>query len=121
MEVSVSAGVDDITVVGPGKFPASPCGMPFRLLKSSPMYMDGHEIKCNRGYVLQRGPDGSLSACQAMPQNPNCKSFLCICNGLLSAAGYAPGEPPLYTVGANAYRIDKILSVADLMRELCNE
>ncbi|MFZ2038976.1 MAG: nitronate monooxygenase [Minisyncoccia bacterium] len=118
----ISAGVDDIMVVGPPSvFPASPCGLPFRLLKTSPMYKNGHEIKCDKRYVLQRGPDGNFSTCQAMPGSANCKSFLCICNGLLASAGYAPGEPPLYTVGTNAYRINKILPVADLMHELCHE
>jgi nitronate monooxygenase len=117
----ISAGIDDITVVGPGKAPASPCGLPFRLLKTSPMYKNGHIIKCDKRYVLQRGPDGNFSVCQAMPESPNCKSYLCICNGLLASAGYAPTEPPLYTVGTNAYRVNRILPVAELMHELCHE
>lgn len=118
----ISAGIDDITVVTyPNRIPASPCGLPFRVLKCSPMYKTERPAKCNKGYVLQRGPDEKLSACQAMPKAPNNKSFLCICNGLLSSAGYAPEEPPLYTVGTNAYRVDKLLSVTELMGELCGE
>ena len=118
----INAGTDDITVVGyPDVVPASPCGLPFRLLAVSPMYRDGHEIKCNRGYVLQRGSDGNLSSCQAMPESPKCRSFLCICNGLFASAGMAPEEPPLYTVGTNAYRVNAILSVDNLMRELCED
>jgi nitronate monooxygenase len=38
---------------------------------------------------------------------------------MLSAAGYNPDkEEPIYSVGTNAYRIDRILSVKDLMAEL---
>ena len=34
----------------------------------------------------------------------------CICNGLLSSAGYNPDkEESLYTVGTNAYRVDNIV------------
>lgn len=118
----VAAGIDDLTVVAyPDSTPASPCGLPFRILKSSPMYTEGREPKCNLGYVLQKGPDQKCSVCQAMPKSPNCKSFLCICNGLMASAGYAPTEPPLYTVGTNAYRVNKILSVAELMEELRGE
>ena len=118
----ISAGIDDLTVVAyPDNTSASPCGLPFRILKSSPMYTVGREPKCNLGYVLQKGPDQKFSVCQAMPKSPNCKSFLCICNGLMASAGYAPTEPALYTVGTNAYRVNKILSVAELMEELCGE
>lgn len=118
----VAAGKDDITVVAfPDSAPASPCGLPFRVLKSSPMYTNKRPARCNQGYVLQRGLDGKLSMCQAMPGAPNSEKFLCICNGLLASAGYAPAELPLYTVGSNAYRVDKILSVAQLMEELCGE
>jgi len=118
----VQAGRDDITVVAyPDKTPASPCGLPFRILTNSPMYRAGRVAKCNKGYVLQDGPDGKLSSCQAMPGNPKNKSFFCICNGLLASAGYNPAELPLYTVGTNAYRVNKIVPVADLMRELRGE
>ena len=120
----VSARIDDIKVVAyPGSLPASPCGLPFRVLTSSPMLReDAREPKCDRGYVLQRGQDGGrFTECQASPRNPNCKAFLCICNGLLASAGCAPKEPALYTVGTNAFRVDRIMSVAELMTELKGE
>ena len=118
----VDATADDIMVMAyPEKTPASPCGLPFRILKSSPMYVKGRVPNCNMGYVLQRGPDRKLSVCQAMPKSEECKSFFCICNGLLASAGYASTEPALYTVGSNAYRVNKILSVAELMAELRGE
>jgi len=117
----VDAGKDDITVVAyPDKTPASPCGLPFRILKGSPMYTTKRPALCNKGYVLQRGSDGKLSECQAMPKSPNNQKFLCICSGLLTSAGYAP-DLPLYTVGTNAYRVDRIRSVAELMAELRGE
>lgn len=117
----ISAGIDDIIVVAyPDSVPASPCMLPFRILKRSPMYTHVREPKCNRGYLLRRGTNGKLSVCQAMPGHPKNNSFLCLCNGLISSAGYAPEEFPLYTVGANAYRVDRILSVKELMDELTN-
>ncbi|MEI6627065.1 MAG: nitronate monooxygenase [bacterium] len=118
----ISAGVDDIMVVScPGNAPASPCGLPLRILKTSPMYQDRRQLKCDKGYVLQRDSEGKLSVCRAMPSHPDCEKFLCICNGLLSSAGYGPKELSLYTVGTNAYRVDRTLSVAELMRELRGE
>lgn len=119
----VSAQADDIVVVSsPEMPPASPCGLPFRILKSSPMYTARRTPRCNKGYVLQPNRiDGKLTECQAAPHAKNPEAFLCICNGLLSSAGYALNEPPLYTVGTNAYRVNKILSVAELMSELRGE
>lgn len=118
----VAAGIDDITVVShPISGPASPCGLPFRVLTTSPIFSVDRPPKCDKGYVLQRGPDGKLTECQATPQAANPKAFLCICNGLLASAGYAPDEPPLYTVGSNAHRVKEIQSVARLMAELRGE
>ena len=58
---------------------------------------------------------GSRS-CAAKEDNERC---FCICEGLFSAAGYnADKEEPLYTAGTTAARVDRILSVADLMAEL---
>ena len=118
----VSAGIDDITVVAyPNSSPASPCGLPFRILKNSPAYNANRPPKCTKGYVLQKGSDGKLSTCRAMPGNPDSEKFLCICNVLLASAGYAPNEPEGYTVGTNAYRVKEILPVSKLMTELRGE
>jgi len=94
--------------------PGSPCGLPFRVLKSSPMYSQTvagvRKARCDKGYVLFNGK----CAAQDSPDR-----YFCICNGLLSSAGYNPEEEaPLYTVGANAHRVDRILSVPELMAEL---
>lgn len=60
--------------------------------------------------------DGKFTVCPAKEDN---KDYFCICNGLLSSSGYNPAEEePLYTVGTNAFRVDKILSVKTLMHEL---
>ena len=113
----LSAGKDDILVA---ERPGSPCGMPFRVIKQSPMFVSAlqglREPKCDKGYVLLKDRDGVFSRCAAKTNN---KDFFCICNGLLSSAGYNPeAEEPLYTVGTNAWRLDEVVSVKTLMDEL---
>jgi nitronate monooxygenase len=77
------------------------------------------EPKCNKGYILLKDRDGVFNRCSAKTGNQ--ESF-CICNGLLSSAGYNPvAEEPLYTVGSNAWRLDRIVSVKDLMDELIGQ
>lgn len=113
----VNAAQEDIIVADK---PGSPCGMPFRVIKQSPMYVSAlkklREPKCNNGYVLLKDQDGKFTRCPAKESN---ERHFCICNGLLSSAGYNPDrEEPLYTVGTNAYMIDRIVSVKSLMDEL---
>ena len=113
-EMIIKAKEEDILVA---EQPGSPCGMLFRLLKNSPMYLDtlkqARPPKCDRGYVLYNG------YCPAMEDN---KDYFCICNGLLGATIYAEtDEKPLFTVGRNAYRIKEIVSVKDLMHELTRD
>jgi nitronate monooxygenase len=75
--------------------------------------------KCDKGYVLLKDSDGKFTRCQAKESNENC---FCICNGLLSSAGYnSDKEEPLYTVGTNASRIDMIVSVKTVMDELAGK
>lgn len=100
--------------------PGSPCGLPFRTIKQSPMYVSTlkrlREPKCDKGYVLLKDAEGKFTRCPAKEDNEN---YFCICNGLLSSAGYNPDkEEPLYTVGTNACRIDKIVTVKTLIHEL---
>jgi len=116
-EAVVRAKKDDIIIAG---VPGSPCGLPFRILKHSPMYMDalerGRPPRCDKGYVLFKDDRGRFTRCLAKESN---ESHFCICNGLLSSAGYNPDqEKPLYTVGSNAYRVDRIMTVRELMEEL---
>jgi nitronate monooxygenase len=60
--------------------------------------------------------EGKYTVCPAKENN---KDYFCICNGLLSSAGYnSDEEEALYTVGTNASRVDKIVSVKTLMDEL---
>jgi nitronate monooxygenase len=109
----VDARLEDIIVVSyPENTPASPCGMPFRILKTSPAYTTRRPARCDNGYVMRPRPDG-IPYCPAMPKNPDNQKFFCICPELLASR--------LYTVGTNAYRVDKILSVAELMAELRGE
>jgi nitronate monooxygenase len=93
--------------------PGSPCGMLFRVLKKSPFYQQAlrreRAPKCDKGYLLNKGN------CPSKYENE--KTF-CICNGLLSSINLNVNEEELYTVGQNAHRIDKILTVRELMNEL---
>lgn len=110
-EALVDCGADAIVIaVRPG----SPCQLPFRVLKSSGMFVEAsggsRKAKCDKGYLLREGK------CLA---KDDASSFFCICNGLLCAAGIdKSGEMPLYTVGTNASRVSKILTVAELIAEL---
>jgi nitronate monooxygenase len=112
----IDAKQEDIVVaVAPG----SPCGLPFRLIKSSPMFISALKAarapRCNKGYVLSKDEQGAYSRCPAKDLEAG---YFCICNGLLSSAGYESAEEPLYTVGTNACRVDRVMSVHDLMTEL---
>ena len=113
----VRARPEDIVVAND---PGSPCGLPFRVLRESLMYRSAlarrRPPKCDKGYVLGKDAKGRYTRCLAKEDNEH---FFCICNGLCSAAGYgADKEEPLYTAGTNAARVDRILSVDDLMAEL---
>jgi len=113
----LDAGQDDIFVAND---PGSPCGLPFRVLTKSPMYVSAlarrRPPKCDKGYVLLKDEKGKFTRCLAKESNEH---HFCICNGLLSSAGYNPDqEEPIYTVGATAWRVDRILPVKTLMAEL---
>lgn len=113
----VNATKQDILVA---QTPGSPCSMPFMVIGNSPMFRSALEglrkPKCDKGYILSRDSEGNYTRCAAREDN---KSWFCICNGLLSSAGYNPlSEEPLYTVGVNGYRVDRVMTVHDLMDEL---
>lgn len=116
-EAVVAARDEDIVVAHK---PGSPCGLPFRVIKQSPMYVSSQQRlrkpKCDKGYVLLKDSEGKFTRCPAKESN---EAHFCICNGLLSSAGYNNDkEEPLYTVGTNASRIDRIITVKSLMDEL---
>ena len=113
----VGAREEDIVVA---HRPGSPCGLPFRVIKQSPMYASSlkrlRKPKCDKGYVLMKDAEGKYTVCPAKEDNEN---YFCICNGLLSSSGYNSNEEEaLYTVGTNASRVDKIVPVKTLMDEL---
>src|SRR5208282_1212876 len=113
----VNAREEDILVAHD---PGSPCGLPFSVIRQSPMYVSAlkklRQPKCDKGYVLLKDSEGHFTVCPAKKSNEH---HFCICNGLLSSAGYNPDkEEPLYTVGTNAARIDRIVSVETLFEEL---
>lgn len=100
--------------------PGSPCGLPFRIIRQSPMFVSAlnrvRKPKCNLGYVLGKDAEGRYTVCPAKDSNEN---HFCICSGLLQSGGYAVenGEE-LYTVGTNGYRVERVLPVKELMAEL---
>jgi len=107
---------DDIIISHPDTNPpGSPSTMPFRLIKQSPMFCSERKSLCNKGAVLQQDKSGKYTKCLAKEEP---KKHFCICNGLMSSAGYESREKPLWTVGSNAWRINKLLSVHELMDEL---
>jgi len=112
----VNARTEDIVVA---HRPGSPCGLPFRVLRQAPMYasslLGSRSPRCDKGYVLSRDAEGSLTVC---PARHDGHQFFCVCNGLLSSAGYGDAEEPLYTVGTTANRVDRVMSVKELMDEL---
>ncbi len=116
-EAVINAGKDDILVT---EKPGSPCGMPFRVIKQSPMFVSAlqgsREPRCDKGYVLLKDKEGIFNRCAA---KINKHDSFCICNGLLSSAGYNPDvEEPLYTVGSSAWRLTKVVSAKTVMDEL---
>ena len=106
---------EDIIVA---KKPGSPCGLPFRIIKTSPGYQTALQKnrppKCNRGFVLRKDEEGDFTACPARDSYDN----FCICNVLLSAHGFTDKEEPIYTIGRRGHLVDRILSVDELMDEL---
>jgi nitronate monooxygenase len=113
----IDARKEDIVVA---HNPGSPSGLPFMVIKQSGMYQSALSRKrkplCNKGYMLRPDRNGVFNQCDCRLEN---SSSFCICNGLLSSAGYNPDqEEPLYTVGANGYRIDSLTTVKELMAEL---
>lgn len=112
----VAARPEDIEVA---TNPGSPSGMPFRVINTSPGYQQAlartRRLHCDKQYLLHKGGDGRLT-CRALE---GYEAF-CICNVLLAAVGAndAGGELPIFTVGTNAARVDRILSVQELMDEL---
>ncbi len=112
----LDAGKEDIIV---SQKPGSPCGLPFRIIRKAPMFLSAQQgrrkPRCDKGYVQLKDKNGAY-LCRATSSS---RDYFCICNGLLSSAGYNPeSEEPLYTVGTNGYRVDRTLTVKDLMNEL---
>ncbi|MDD3845685.1 MAG: nitronate monooxygenase [Syntrophorhabdaceae bacterium] len=113
----VNAGPEDILVASS---PGSPCGMPFMVIKESPMFVSAlnnrRKPRCDKGYIMMKNREGRYAVCKAQEDRGG---FFCICNGLLSSGGYnMDAEEPLYTVGVNGCRVDRISTVRDVMDEL---
>jgi nitronate monooxygenase len=114
-QAMINCREEDIIV--PDK-PGSPCGLPFRIIKTSPGYqiaMDkSRPPKCNRGLVLRKDVEGHYTVCPARDSHDS----FCICNVLYAAHGFTDKEEPIYTIGGRGHLVDRILSVDELMDEL---
>lgn len=114
-QAMINCQEEDIVVP---KKPGSPCGLPFRIIKTSP----GYEIatqktrppKCNRGLVLRKDVEGHFTVCPARDSHDS----FCICNVLYAAHGFTDKEEPIYTIGARGHLVNRIMSVDELMDEL---
>jgi nitronate monooxygenase len=110
-ELLVQSTKDDIELTsGVG----SPCGLLYRVLKNSPFYQQAikgeRSPRCDVGYLLNQGK------CAAKKST----SSFCICNGLLAAVGaQSKDNLGLYSTGSEGWRINKVVSVKELMDELC--
>jgi nitronate monooxygenase len=106
----LSCKSEDITLA---QKPGSPCQMLFRIIDDCPFYQEAiageRPEHCNKGYLLHDG--------KCLAKADRGEAF-CICNGLLASCGQEMQEKELYTVGANAHRVDRILHVSELMAEL---
>jgi len=110
----IEAEEDDIIVCS-----KSPCGLPFRVIKSSPGYQEAlhnpRKVKCMFGYVLQKDKQtGDFHRC---PAKDTC-DFFCICGGLIAGVGKKSGYGAIYSIGSRGYLIDKIITLDELMDEL---
>jgi nitronate monooxygenase len=111
----VAARPEDIIIA---TNPGSPAGLPFRIIRTSPGYQQalvhGRRLLCDKQYLLHKNKEGRLS-CLALEGY----DAFCICNNLLAAADCNNmDELPIFTVGTNAARVNRILSVDELMDEL---
>lgn len=116
----LECGSKNIVISDPKNFPpGSPCGLPLRILNTSPMFLGTHRRRplCNKGYLLQKDEYGNYTLCPAKHNN---SAYMCVCNGLCSSGEIIPEEhePALWTVGENAHRVNRILTVRNLMNRL---
>lgn len=104
----------DIIVVdgeGPG---GSPSGLPIRILRNSPGYLQAlagtRPAKC-WGYMMHKG----VCLFQSQPDKT-----CCICNTLFKGRGVNPDPNvgALFTCGSNAYRVKEILPMNTVIDEL---
>lgn len=96
--------------------PGSPCGLPFRIIRQSPMFLESRyrEPVCREGYTLQKDKEGNYTVCPARESGEKC---FCICCTLFSSVGFMD-DFQTWTTGDNGWRVRKLLHVKDLMDRL---
>lgn len=91
--------------------PASPCGYPFRVTSRSPRPSRHYPSNpCRHRYLVD-----TEGRC---PANLEPESFTCLCSALLSAAGVLEAPGGLYTTGANGWRVDRVMTVEEVLLDL---
>ncbi|MBN2343714.1 MAG: nitronate monooxygenase [Deltaproteobacteria bacterium] len=103
-------------------FAASPTGYPFKTILKSGTATDPHasltqERKCDLGYLRTISCDDEGKLVYNCPATNADSNALCVCNGLMSAAGLPQmrtetREPPLLTCGEDYAAIAELASVA---------
>jgi len=113
----IRSTADDIVVVDPKKNPPGSAGqLPIRISRQSPFFKKHKERKpvCTYGVLLQR-KDGKYTECPAK-EGGNCSNYLCTCSGLVNA--YLGTGDALWTMGANAELVKKMMPLKDIMDKL---
>lgn len=91
--------------------PASPCGYPFRITLRSPRaQVPKARNPCRHRYLVD-----SDGRCRA---NLEPDLYACLCNSLLCSAGALADDGGLYSTGANGWRVDRIMTVREVLEEL---
>jgi Dioxygenases related to 2-nitropropane dioxygenase len=91
--------------------PASPCGYPFRVTRRSPrLQRDYPSNACRHRFLIDK--EGHCRA------NLDPETYTCLCSALLSAAGALDVEGGLYTTGTNGWRVDRVMSVREVLLDL---
>jgi nitronate monooxygenase len=103
----LETGIEDIALADP----ASPCGYPFRVTTLSPRVRSPRAQNPCRYKVLV-DPTGKCKA------NLDPGSYACLCSGLLAGAGVLPAEEGLFSTGQNGWRVDRIMTVREVLEDL---
>ena len=118
----------------------SPTGYPLKFVElpgtlSDPAVRTMQRHVCNLGYLMhshlnvdENGNEHEVYLCAAMPHDQRLKrgggeeegeGRICLCNALLSTAGYGnEGEPPLVTLGTSGKMVKQLLTARQVVEDI---